>query len=101
MIPGLKESDGTPGPKDSADREASHAVMTLCDSGIGLRVSATDISAAYRIPRKGKEKHRPIIIRFISLRVRNLVLVFPYEQEVRKILENLNADPDENYFVSE
>lgn len=81
LIHGLEESMELTGYGDSkmdqlvprADREASQAVVALCNMRLGLTISEADISTAYRIPRRGKDRHRPLIVKFVSQRIRNMV----------------------------
>ena len=81
IIHGLEESVVQTGLENSgsglstlrANHEATSAVVSLCNSRLGLSVTEADISSAFRMPRRGKDKHRPIIVKFISLRVRNMV----------------------------
>lgn len=62
-------SDSATGPLGPrADREAY-----ICNTRLSLTISEADISAACGIPRKGKEKHRPLIVILVSQRIRNLV----------------------------
>jgi hypothetical protein len=73
VISGLPEPDNTHGSKGTAEREATQAVLQLCNSTLGLSVTEADISLAYRIPKKGKDKHRTVIVKFLGMRTRNLV----------------------------
>lgn len=70
---GLAETDAKHGTKDSSEREATQAVLTLCNSTLGLSLKETDISLAYRMPQKGKEKHRIVIAKFLGMRIRNQI----------------------------
>lgn len=82
VIHGIQETEDTIKPKHLAESEASQAILSLCNTTLGLSISDKDISAVYRIPAKGKEKHRPLIVKFTSQRTRNLV--FSARSHLRK-----------------
>jgi hypothetical protein len=73
MIHGLNEPENPPASKEAAESEATQAVLNLCTSTLGLSISETDISTAFRLPRKGKEKLRPILVKFVTPRIRRMV----------------------------
>jgi hypothetical protein len=81
MIHGIEESvspseSNEPGGNRSIPRtneEASQATLAFCNSHLGVAVTEADISTAFRLQRKGKDKSRPILVKFTSQRVRNLV----------------------------
>lgn len=70
---GVEEAPVPDASRDSAEKEAIQATINLCTHTLGLQVTEADISTAYRLPRKGKEKFRPIIAKFNTIRIRNIV----------------------------
>lgn len=44
-------------------------VAKFCNDNLKIPVTASDISIAHRLPRGKFDKHRPIIVRFTSLRI--------------------------------
>src|SRR6218665_2137994 len=56
-----------------SNQEAMLAVLTLCNTRLKLDVSQADISTALRMPQKGKDRFRPILVKFTTQRIRNLV----------------------------
>lgn len=70
---GVEEAPVPNASRDAAEKEAIQATLNLCTHTLGLLVTEADISTAYRLPRKGKEKFRPIIAKFNTIRIRNLV----------------------------
>lgn len=73
MFHGLAEPESETASKDKADSEALHAVLALCNTTLGLHISDDDISAVFRLQRKGKEKYSPVLVKFISQRIRRMV----------------------------
>lgn len=73
VIYGLPETEISHGSKGSAEREATEAVLSLCNETLGLSIKEMDISSAYRLPKKGQEKHRTMIVKFVGMKPRNLV----------------------------
>lgn len=73
MIHGLPKADLLSGSKDETDREASQAVLTLCNYTVGLSIPDSDVSTAFRQPKRGKEKFRPVLVKFVTIRARKLV----------------------------
>jgi hypothetical protein len=73
MIHGLIEPDAQFATKDSSDSETLKAVLNLCNTTLGLSISESDISTAFRLPKKGKEKYRPVLVKFVTYRARRLV----------------------------
>lgn len=73
VVHGLPEPESTTGSKHPVNQEASQSFISLCNSSLGLTISEADISVAYRIPAKGKDKHRPLIVKFTAQRTRNQV----------------------------
>ena len=53
------------------DTEGS--VLTYLNDRLGLDVNKADIVSAYRIPRRKSGGHRPIIVRFATRRIRDMV----------------------------
>lgn len=56
-----------------SNQEAMLAVLTLCNTRLKLDVSQADISTAFRLQQKGKDRFRPILVKFTTQRIRNLV----------------------------
>ena len=56
------------------EHSAVHSVLDLCNIQLGVKVSDSDISYAHRVPGSSRERYRPVIVRFISRRIRNSVL---------------------------
>lgn len=73
VVHGLPELEGMNKSKHMAESEATQAIITLCNTTLGLNISDRDISTAYRIPAKGKEKHRPLMVKFTAQRTRGQV----------------------------
>ena len=73
MIHGLVELDAQSTTKDMSDSETVQAVLNLCNTTLGLSISESEISTAFRLPRKGKEKFRPVLVKFVTLRTRKMV----------------------------
>lgn len=75
VLHGVEESESatSAGSRDAAEKKVMQATLDLCNNTLGLTVSPADISLAYRLPKKGKEKHRPIVVKFSSMSIRNLV----------------------------
>lgn len=63
-------------------------VLNLYHDCLGLKVGESDISFAHRIPCRKKDKHRPIIVRLSSCRVKNSILA------ARSSLRVSSARPD-------
>jgi hypothetical protein len=57
-----------------SNRDTIKCVLNLCNDRLGLDISESSISSAYRIQRGKKDTHRPIIVRFSSQRIRNAIL---------------------------
>lgn len=73
ILHGVEEiHDGTES-RESAEKEALEATLNLCNQTLSLNISSEDISLAFRIPKKGKEKYRPIVVKFATQRTRNLI----------------------------
>lgn len=51
-----------------------HNVVDLCNNKLGVKLSESDISYAYRIPGSSKNNQRPVVVRFVSRRIRNSIL---------------------------
>lgn len=45
-------------------REAKLATFDLCNATLGLSISEADTVYVYRLPKKGKEKQRPVLVKF-------------------------------------
>ena len=60
-------------PFPRSNQEATLAVLELCNTRLGINVAETDISTAFRLQRKGKDKFRPILVKFTTQRVRDMV----------------------------
>lgn len=71
VIHGLREAPKNP--DSSADSVATQAVLDLCSDQLGLEIAESDISYAFRIPSNAKDRSRPMIVSFVSRRVRNMV----------------------------
>lgn len=90
MIYGLTETANEPGPGNtqpsghlqSPDHSTIQSVLNLCNIHLGMTVKDTDISYAYRVSSKSNIKHRPVVVRFVSRHIRNVVL------SARKTLKN-------------
>lgn len=104
VIHGLEEAvmqsgEGDAGFSPSArhvNLEATTAVISMCNSRLGLSLSEADISSAFRISRRGKDNHRPIIVKFISQRTRDQVYM------ARLSLRRSRWDRDESkIFINE
>lgn len=98
-LPEKRERDSTPaesrhGHINTVD-EATTAILDLCQSQLGLDITKTDISIAHRIPVRGKDKHRPIIVKFTSRSSRNLVY------SARRSLRHHRLPNDGPIFVNE
>jgi len=73
VLHGLEETSIPPTSKNPMDKEATVAVMDLCNTTLGLQIREDDIAYAYRLQKKGKEKHRPVIVKFETRGIRNLI----------------------------
>jgi len=49
------------------------SVVGLCNNNLGLAINDSDISLAHYLPGNPKAKYRPILVRFISRRTRDMV----------------------------
>lgn len=54
-------------------QSAIQSVLDLCTMRLHLPISEADISYAYRIPGNGKNLCRPLVVRFVSRRIRDQV----------------------------
>lgn len=72
MIHGLPEENVDSGSKEAVS-EATQATLRMCNSTLGLAVHEADIAMAFRLPKRGKEKHRPILVKFNSIKTRKMV----------------------------
>jgi len=98
-LPEKRERDSTPegsrhGYMNTAE-EATAAILDLCQTQLGLEITKSDISIAHRIPSRGKDKYRPIIVKFTSRRSRNLVY------SARRSLRQHHPPDDGPIFVNE
>jgi len=57
----------------SADSVITQAVLNLCNNHLGLKVSGSDVAYAFRIPANAKGGCRPVIVRFVNRKIRNMV----------------------------
>lgn len=73
IIHGLPEASTSTGEKTSAENEATKAVMDLCNTTLELHIEESDVVCAYRLQKKGKEQHRPVLIKFETRGIRNLI----------------------------
>ena len=99
VLHGVEETQGGTSSRDSAEREAIEATLNLCNQVLGHNISPNDISTAFRIPKRGREKQRPIIVKFISLNIRNLI--YRSRMQLRKsdifVNEHLTANNAQIY----
>lgn len=93
VIHGLVESEVAHESKEAAEREATQATLTLCNSTLGLPIVESDIASAYRLPKKGKEKQRPVIVRFESSRIRNLIYKARFQLKKTSVFINEYLTP--------
>ena len=61
-------------PSSSPNEPDIHNVLDLCNNKLGVKLNESDISYAYRIPGSSKNNQRPVVVRFISRRIRNSIL---------------------------
>src|SRR5688572_6602122 len=78
IIYGLGEKSGndTSAPRHSQpsnNNRIIQSVVDLCNNNLGLTINDSDISLAHYIPGNPKGKYRPILVRFISRRTRDMV----------------------------
>lgn len=73
VLHGLEEPLMTDVTREEAEKEATQATVNLCVQTLGIHITEADISTAYRLPRRRKEKYRPVIAKFSSIRIRNLI----------------------------
>src|SRR6218665_3665590 len=57
----------------SANSVITQAVLNLCNNHLGLKVSGSDVAYAFRIPANAKGGCRPVIVRFVNRKIRNMV----------------------------
>ena len=70
-------------------------VVAFCKDCLHLNISESDISGAYRIPKKGKEKHRPLVVEFSNRRIRSMVYTS------RKILRDASTNNASRIYINE
>ena len=73
IIHGLPEASTPTGGKTSTENEPTKAVMDLCNTTLGLHIEEADVVCAYRLQKKGKDQHRPVLIKFETRGIRNLI----------------------------
>lgn len=99
--PGGSESGTRPGDRSDVPATAeSHSitertVVSFCRTRLGMEITERDISTAFRIPRGRKEKHRPIVVRFTTRRVRDAAY------RARRGLRGDNQPPGDAVYVNE
>lgn len=78
LIYGLKENTQAPlsqpnrsGTKGGENKEAVQATIDLCNRYLDLHISDRDLISAHRIPAKGKDNIKPLIVKFASTALRN------------------------------
>lgn len=99
VICGLQEVDTYQGSKGSAEKEATEAVLLLCNETLGLSVDERDIESAYRLPKRGKETHRSLVVKFRGMKTRNLVYGarFTLNKSRTYINEHLSSQAAQTY----
>jgi len=73
IIHGLPQASASTGEKTSTENEPTKAVMDLCNTTLGLHIEEADVVCAYRLQKKGKDQHRPVLIKFETRGIRNLI----------------------------
>src|ERR1700733_9147348 len=73
----IVSSQSTSHPKLTTVQPTVQKVMQFCSEHLHLKISEFDISAAFRIPGKGKFKIRPLVVHFTNKRVMNIYLLEP------------------------
>lgn len=102
IVKGLPESysevvtGGDSGPEAGSSDASLEQVLCLINSNLKIKVTSSDVSAVHRLPKGKQDKYKPIIVRFLSRRLRDEVY------RARKLLRQVtiaasNSDPgDEN-----
>lgn len=73
VLHGLEETSDTTCSREAPENEALKATLHLCHQTMGLNIHLEQLSLAHKLPRKGQEKHRPIVVKFNLLSVRNTI----------------------------
>lgn len=71
------------------------SVVDFCCKSLRLNISTTNMSCSYRIPRKRKDKYRPLMVRFVNRHARNMGYAS------RKILRDASNSYDSVIFINE
>ena len=78
-----------------SQQSSVQSVVNFCNTSLHLNLSESNISYAHRIPQKGKDKNRPLIVRFVNRDVRNVVFAS------RRILRDAPKSKDSIIYINE
>ena len=73
LLHGLAETSTFTGSNSSSENEPIRASLDLFNNTLGLQILEADIVHAYRLQKRGKDQHRPILIKFDSRGLRNRI----------------------------
>jgi len=79
----------------SAQQTPVQSVVDFCNKSLHLNISEAEVSYAYRLKRKGKDKYPPLMVSFVSRHVRNRVYA------ARKILRDSSDSQDSAIYINE